>query len=302
MDIVKLQPATKDYIWGGTKFLSWGKKASTSNIAECWELSCNKDGPSVIATGGSAGKTLMDVATKEDFGSKVSRFEFFPVLIKLIDAADNLSVQVHPSDDYALKNENQYGKTEMWYVISAEKGAGLYIGFKRQTSPNEVRQAVEDGTIIDLLNFQEVKSGQVFFIKSGTVHAIGKGVTVMEIQQNSTLTYRLYDYKRLDKDGKPRELHLEKALEVLDFKPYQAPVFPKGILGKCAYFTVTKGNAKANSYIKSPSDSFASLTFVDDCFGTLEGIPYKKGDTFFIPAKKSAHLIGDGTYILTEVR
>lgn len=302
MELVKLTPATKDYIWGGTKLLSWGKKAPTSSIAECWELSCNKEGPSVIASGENAGKPLMDVATKEDFGSKVARFAFFPVLIKLIDAADNLSVQVHPSDDYALKNENQYGKTEMWYVISAEKGAGLYIGFKRKTSSEEVRKAVEDGSIMNLLNFQEVAPGQVYFIKSGTVHAIGKGVTVMEIQQNSTLTYRLYDYKRLGKDGKPRELHLEKALKVLNFEPYEAPHFKKGVLGECAYFTVTKGDAIINNIVKSPADSFASFTFVDDGKGSIDGLPYQKGDTFFLPAGKKAMIQGTGTYILTEVR
>lgn len=302
MEIVKLMPATKDYIWGGTKFLSWGKKAPTPNIAECWELSCNPEGPSLIASGENAGKPLMDVATKEDFGSKVARFAFFPVLIKLIDAADNLSVQVHPSDDYALKNENQYGKTEMWYVISAEKGAGLYIGFKRKTSPEEVRKSVEDGSIMNLLNFQRVAPGQVYFIKSGTVHAIGKGVTVMEIQQNSTLTYRLYDYKRLGKDGKPRQLHLEKALQVLDYEPYKTPHFDQGILGECAYFAVTKEDAVINNAIKAPADSFASFTFVDDGKGTVEGLPYQKGDTFFLPAGKSATIKGTGTYILTEIR
>jgi mannose-6-phosphate isomerase len=302
MDIVKLDPATKDYIWGGTKLLSWGKKAPTSSIAECWELSCNKEGPSIIASGKNAGKPLMDCATKEDFGSKVASFEFFPVLIKLIDAADNLSVQVHPSDEYALKNEGQYGKTEMWYVISADKGAGLYIGFKRKTSAEEVRKAVNDGTIMSLLNFQEVAPGQVYFIRSGTVHAIGKGVTVMEIQQNSTLTYRLYDYKRLGKDGKPRELHLEKALKVLNYEPYVAPVFKNGVLGECAYFTVSKGDAKLNNLVQSPLDSFASFTFVDDGKGTVSGIPYKKGDTFFVPAGKVATIQGTGSYILTEVR
>ncbi|MCQ2743110.1 MAG: class I mannose-6-phosphate isomerase [Bacilli bacterium] len=302
MDVVKLAPATKDYIWGGTKLKKWGKLASSDIIAECWELSCNGDGPCLIASGENKGKTLAEIATKEDLGSKCNRFKFFPVLIKLIDADGNLSVQVHPSDEYALKNENQFGKTEMWYVIDAEPGCGLYIGFNKKTSAEEVEKRLTDGTIMEILNFQAVKPGQVYFIPSGTVHAIGKGVTILEIQQNSTLTYRLYDYGRVGKDGKPRELHISKALKVLDYDVYNPPKFEAPVIGECDYFSVTKNEVNGEKTIYAPSDSFASFTFTNVCGGTVNGMEYKQGDTFFVPAGKKATVKGSGTYIMTIIK
>jgi mannose-6-phosphate isomerase len=300
MEIVKLIPATKDYIWGGTTFKSWGKLAPYDHIAECWELSFNKAGPSIIASGDNKGKPLMDVASKEDVGAKASSFPFFPVLIKFIDSDSNLSVQVHPSDSYALKNEGQYGKTEMWYIISSKPHAGLYIGFKRKTNAEEVEKAIDDGSIIYLLNFVEVKPGETYFIKSGTVHAIGGGVTLMEIQQNSTLTYRLYDYKRLGIDGKPRELHVKKALKVLDYQPYNPPKFKAPLIGECQYFSSSVYSVK-EEVIKAPTNSFASLSFLGGT-GTFAGIPYKNGDTFFIPASKQGKLVGTGQYVMTLVK
>lgn len=301
MEIVKLKPSTKDYIWGGTLFKDWGKESSSLSIAECWELSFNRDGPSFIASGVDAGKPLMEVASKEDIGSLPSSFPFFPVLIKLINSASNLSVQVHPSDEYALKNEGQYGKTEMWYVISHEEGAGLYIGFNKETNKEEVAKKIQDGSIMDILNFVEVKNGDTFFIPSGTVHAIDAGVTVIEIQQNSTLTYRLYDYKRKGKDGKERELHVEKALDVLNFHKYEKTNFPEGIIGSCKYFTSYVLETKNNSTIHARHDSFASITFISG-EGEVEGISYKKGDTFFVPANKKGNIHGNGIYVLTEVK
>lgn len=300
MEITKLIPATKDYIWGGTTFKKWGKVAPSATIAECWELSFNESGPSLIASGEDKGKRLLDVASKKDIGSVPASFEFFPVLIKLIDSASNLSIQVHPSDKYALEHEGQYGKTEMWHIIDAKPGAGLYIGFKRQTSAEEVRKAINDGTIVSLLNFVEVKPGQSFFIKSGTVHAIGGGVTLMEIQQNSTLTYRLYDYGRLGKDGKPRELHVEKALKVLDYEPYNPPVFKEPLIGECSYFSSSHYDVK-KEVISASKTSFASLTFLKG-EGTFAGISYKQGDTFFIPAGQKGLLEGTGEYVYTEVK
>lgn len=301
METVKLKPSTKDYIWGGSLLKDWGKESSSSNIAECWELSFNDVGPSYIASGNDRGKRLMDVATKEDIGPLPSSFPFFPVLIKLINSASNLSVQVHPSDEYALKNEGQYGKTEMWYVISAEKGAGLYVGFKKETNKEEVMKRINDGTIMDILNFIEVKEGDSFFIPSGTIHAIGAGVTVIEIQQNSTLTYRLYDYKRKDKNGKERELHIDKGLKVLNYKPYKKECFSKDEIGSCKYFTSYVFNIENDVIINARPDSFASITFLKG-EGYVSDIPYKKGDTFFIPANKKANIHGNGQYVLTEVK
>jgi mannose-6-phosphate isomerase len=300
MDIVRLLPATKDYLWGGKKLKMWGKKAPSESIAECWELSFNSDGPSVIASGPNEGRFLKDVATPADIGSVPASFPFFPVLIKLIDSAENLSIQVHPSDAYALSHEGQYGKTEMWYVIEAEKGAGLYVGFKKKTSEAEVRSAVNDGSIMDLLNFCPVKPGDVYFIPSGTVHAIGKGITLIEIQQNSTLTYRLYDYKRLGKDGKPRELHLEKALLVLNYAPYERKTFAAPCIGASTYFQTYAYDAKDFKAVSAPKDSFASITFVSGK-GVFAGMSYQRGDTFFLPASKSGALLGTGRFILTQV-
>jgi mannose-6-phosphate isomerase len=300
METLKLQPATKDYIWGGTKLKKWGKQAASENIAECWELSFNDDGPSMIASGPETGKLLKDVATPKDLGSLPAAFPFFPVLIKLIDAASNLSVQVHPSDDYALSHEGQYGKTEMWYVIEAEPHAGLYIGFKRQTSEEEVRKAIADDTILSLLNFAEVKPGEVYFIPSGTVHAIGGGVTLLEIQQNSTLTYRLYDYHRLGKDGKPRQLHLEKGLKVLNYGPYDPPKFVKPLIGQSPYFSVYEYDVAKKNKLEADATSFLSLTFTSGQ-GKLAGIAYRKGDTFFVPASQKATIEGTGRYVMTKV-
>ena len=301
MDIVRLVPATKDYIWGGTKLKKMGKQAPYDHIAECWELSFNESGPSIIDSGEDKGRALKDVATKEDIGDACDRFPFFPVLIKLIDSESNLSVQVHPSDEYALKNENQFGKTEMWYVIDNEPGCGLYVGFKRKTDENEVRRRIEDGTIMDILNFYEVKPGDIYFIPSGTIHAIGKGVTVIEIQQNSTLTYRLYDYKRKDKNGNERELHVEKAMKVLNFSTYEKRSFDKPIFGECGYFVSYEYDASKDKDVIASPHSFSSLTFIEG-EGTFAGLPYKKGDTFFVPAGKRGRIEGSGKYILTEVR
>jgi mannose-6-phosphate isomerase len=300
MDIVKLKPAVKDYIWGGTKLKEAGKEAPFSHIAECWELSFHQDGPSLIASGPDQGKFLKDVATKSDLGDSVSAFKFFPVLIKLIDAADNLSVQVHPSDAYALKNENSYGKTEMWHIISAEKGAGLYVGFKKDTDVKEVEEALKKGTILSLLNFFEVKPGESYFISSGTIHAIGKGVTLIEIQQNSNLTYRLFDYNRIGKDGKPRELHIEKALKVIDYHRYEPKKFKGNLIGKCQYFSSYSYDEK-EKHVKASSDSFASITFLEG-EGSFAGIPFRRFDTFFIPAGKEGMIEAEKCrYILTRI-
>lgn len=299
MEIVKLKPAIKDYIWGGQKLKNYGKTASSDIIAETWELSFRPDAPTLIASGPHDGEPLYQIASKEDIGSNPASFPYFPVLIKLIDSASNLSVQVHPGDDYALAHEHSYGKTEMWHVVEAEPGCGLYVGFKREVSKEEVRKAMKDGTILDLLNFFEVKPGESYFIPSGTVHAIGKGITVIEIQQNSDLTYRLYDYNRLGKDGKPRELHIEKGLDVIDFKPYKKKEFAAPIIGKTDYFTSYRHELNGKIIIQAKPDSYASLTILEG-EGVFDGITFQKGDSFFVPASRSGVIEGKAVYILTE--
>lgn len=297
MAIYKLIPALKDYIWGGTNLKKY-RKTDLDIISESWELSFHQDGLSKIEIDNKL-VNLSDVVKKEDLGEKASNFPFFPVLIKLIDAKENLSVQVHPSDEYALKNENSFGKTEMWYVISALEGAGLYVGFKEDENKENVEKYLHDGTILDHLNFFKVKAGDCYFIPSGTIHAIGKGVTLIEIQQNSNLTYRLYDYNRVDKNGLKRPLHIEKALNVIDYNKYQKEEKRDNLLGKCKYFTSYKLDASIDKKIYY-KDSFTSITFLSG-EGKINDLDYKKFDSFFISAGEECLLKGNGTYILTRV-
>ena len=309
MNLIKLKPATKDYIWAGTKLKKYGKEAPYDNIAECWELSFHKDGPSIIDSGEDKGKLLKDVATKADLGEYAASFPFFPVLIKLIDSGDNLSVQVHPNDEYALKNENSFGKTEMWYVLEAEKGSGLYVGLKDNSSREEIEDALKNGTILSKLNFFPVKKGEVYFIQSGTIHAIGKGVTVIEIQQNSNLTYRLYDYNRLGKDGKPRELHIEKALQVTKRVPILRKKSFEPHIVDCDYFTVDKivldGQRMKKIFGEIDKTSFASLLVLDGTGKVQSGkecVEVQKGDSVFITANAGEYeMEGKFEALLTTV-
>lgn len=297
LDVIKLSPHCTDYIWGGTKFLNWGKKSSLSRIAECWEVSLHEAGSSIIASGKYDGKKLKDVLTSLDIGNKANQFPFFPILVKLIDAKDNLSIQVHPSDEYALKYENSFGKTEMWYVLENEPGAVLYVGFNKDTSKEEVEERIKNNTIIEILNKIEVKPGECYFIPSGTIHAIGKGVTVLEVQQNSNLTYRVYDYGRVGTDGKPRELHIEKALKVLNYHRYDVKPTTDSLLARCSYFTSYLSSKKE---IIADNNSFKTFTVISG-EGSVNGIAAKKGDSFFIPANKKATLEGNLKYVLTYI-
>ncbi|MCI6751509.1 MAG: class I mannose-6-phosphate isomerase, partial [Selenomonas bovis] len=215
---MKLIAPLKDYIWGGTRLKDeYGKKTDLDKVSESWELACHKDGKSVIANGEAEGQTLEDWLAKqgkEVLGKHVENFPYFPLLIKLIDAKDNLSVQVHPDNDYAQRVEGEYGKTEMWYIVDCEPGASLLYGFQHEISKEEFECRIKENTLLDVVNRVPVHKGDVFFIDSGTLHAIGKGILICEIQQNSNTTYRIYDYGRVGKDGKPRELHVQKALDV----------------------------------------------------------------------------------------
>lgn len=202
--ICKLRPACKSYIWGGRRLIEeYGKGDGAGNLAESWELSCHPDGPSIAADGPYAGRSLPEIlAERPEFaGRAVESLGRFPVLVKLIDAARDLSVQVHPDDAYALKHEGQLGKTEMWYIIDAEPGAGLYCGFRREVTPAQLHTAIEGNTLCELLRRVPVKAGDVVFIPAGTVHAIGAGILLAEIQQSSSVTYRLYDYGRWARTG-----------------------------------------------------------------------------------------------------
>lgn len=293
MPAYRLLPACKDYIWGGRRLRTdFGVQSEQDPLAEAWVLSCHPDGPSVLADGPYAGLTLpayLERAGGAALGTACEAFEKFPMLIKLIDAKKDLSIQVHPSDAYALANEGQYGKTEMWVVLDAEPGAFLYYGFDREVSLEEFSRRVGDGTLTEALRKVPVKAGDVFFIPSGTLHAIGAGLVIAEIQQNSNVTYRVFDYGRLGADGKPRPLHVEKALAVTDRRP--APALDFGPhLGSCRYFTADGHNGPFQE--TCGETSFHALLVTEGagtltCGGGTQEI--RKGQCFFLPA-------GSGTY------
>ena len=292
-EILRLDPAFKSPLWSGEK-LKAIYKAESEKIGEAWVLSAHKDGESVVNGGSLNGLSLskaLEKMGKEALGTKAESFEFFPQLIKFIDTSDFLSVQVHPSDEYALKNEGQYGKTEVWYIIDAKEGCGIYFGLKDSLTKDELLSKSLDGSIEQHLNFVEVKKGECYFVTPGTIHAIGKGVTLAEVQQNSNLTYRLYDFLRKDKDGNYRELHLEKAAKVSVLEPlkYCKEGDTENIDGgsiktvaRCEYFTAKALNL--NGEIKlCRNDSFVSVVIISGS-GKIENEEFKTGDSFFVPA------------------
>lgn len=288
---IKLLPAFKDYLWGGTKLKTdYNKKTDLKKVAESWELSTHKDGQSIVASGECRGMTLGEYIKKYNvIGKKAEQFDFFPILIKFIDAKDNLSIQVHPNDEYSLKNNGEYGKTEMWYVLDCEDGASLYYGFNRTITKDEFRERINNNTLLEVLNKVPVKKGDVFFIESGTVHAIGKGIMICEIQQNSNTTYRVYDYNRKDSDGNTRPLHIEQAIEVSCLSPVpKREALPENVLAKCKYFTVEKYDVKDTLEIKITEDCFKSIIVLTGS-GKLEynsgNLSFTKGDSIFIPAQ-----------------
>ena len=294
--VVKLFPSIKSYLWGGTYFKPY-VQGDFDIISELWVLSVRGDNSASL----SNGKRLDEVITNEDIGPVASKFPYFPLLIKLIDAKDNLSVQVHPSDEYALKNEHSFGKSEMWHIISADEGSGLYVGLNKDYKKEEIEKALKEGTILDCLNFFKVKPGDTFIINPGTIHAIGAGVRLIEIQQNSNLTYRLYDYNRVDQNGNPRELHILKALEVINYKKYEPTKEENGYLADNQYFTVKKVSFDGEVKISANEQSFVSFTFLDGN-GLVNDISYSQFDTFFLPYEKECLIKGKGTVVISIVR
>ena len=297
--VIKLSPSIKSYVWGGTYFQQFGK-GNQEVISELWELSVRGNDSSLIASGPLEGKRLDEVISNEDIGPVSERFPYFPLLIKLIDAKENLSVQVHPSDEYALKHYDSFGKSEMWHIISADKDAGLYVGLNKDYSKEEIENKLKDGSILETLNFFKVKPGETYIINPGTIHAIGKGVRLIEIQQNSDLTFRLYDYLRKDKDGNYRPLHIEEALKVINYKKYEPIQTGSSLLADNRYFKVERKEVNGELLIDANKDSFISFTFLSGK-GMVDDIEYQQFDTFFLPYKKSCLIKGEGTVIVSSV-
>ncbi|MEI6752325.1 MAG: type I phosphomannose isomerase catalytic subunit [Paludibacter sp.] len=316
---LKFSPILKDKIWGGTKLQQlFGKQGSTSKLGESWELSGYDGDESVVTNGLLAGNNLaelIEIYMGDLVGDKIyDAFGLsFPLLFKLIDANENLSIQVHPGDEIAADRHNSYGKTEMWYVVDADFGAELIIGFTHDCDRDEYLDALEVGEVETLLQKVQVTKGDVLFIPAGLVHAIGKGIVVAEIQQSSDITYRIYDYKRVDDNGNERELHTEEALDVINFSASKVPktsynpllneITP---LVDCDYFTtnmirfdapVTRNYGELDSFV---------------AYMCLEGnmvIEYNnektivnKGDTILVPAIiKELALIPEAEATLLEV-
>ncbi len=220
---LKFYPILKERLWGGTKLRDVLKKPISNDITgESWELSTVEGDISIIANGNLEGTSLQDYINKNPVDllgkSVVERFGTdFPILIKFIDAKQNLSIQLHPDDSLAKQRHNSFGKTEMWYIMQAEKDANLIIGFNKDVTKEEYAKSIENDTILDLLNYEAVKEGDTFFINTGKVHAIGAGVLLAEIQQTSDVTYRIFDFNRKDKNGNLRELHTNMALDAIDY-------------------------------------------------------------------------------------
>ena len=300
METIKLTPACKDYLWGGEKLRQdYGIQSQLHPLAEAWVLSCHPDGPSVVATGPLAGKTLPEYIQEKGpgcLGADCEKFTDFPILAKFIDAKGDLSIQVHPSNEYALAHEHQFGKTEMWYVLDCEPGATLYYGFQHQISREEFQQRIQDNTLTEVLNAVPVEKGDLFFIPAGTLHAIRKGIVVAEIQQNSNVTYRIYDYGRVGADGKPRQLHIQQALEVTQRTPPQPDPDFHGHLAQCPYFTVDVMEGRFT--LDCGPESFVSVLVLEGMGALWEGdesMSLRKGESLFIPAGAGqCRLEGDG--------
>lgn len=301
-----LSPSAKDYLWGGQRLnTEFEKHIEMNPLAETWECSTHPDGPSFIASGEYLGKSLGEVLKlhPEYLGERHKGKSELPILIKFIDAKKDLSVQVHPDDEYAKEHEHgQSGKTEMWYVLDATTDAKLVYGLRKKCSENEVRKAISEGELGRYLQTVPVKKDDIFFIEAGTIHAIGAGCLIAEIQENSNLTYRLYDYDRVGKDGKRRELHVDKALAVANLKGSPEPKQPLRVLkykpgvacellSRCRYFEVYRMlvNTERRQIVAYRADevSFRVLLCVSGCgsmsFGD-ETLKFYKGDCVFVPA------------------
>lgn len=320
MKILKLTPAIKDNIWGGTRLSKEFEMVSfTDRQAEAWVLSCHGDGECIIENTDFKGRTLSDVLANEGkgyLGTNCEKYEFFPLLIKLIDANDDLSIQVHPDDEYALKVEGEYGKTEAWYIMDCDENSELIYGFKKDITKEEFRRSIEENTLSEYVNRVKVKKGDVFFIEAGTLHAICKGILLAEVQQNSNTTYRVYDYGRLQ-NGKPRELHVGKAIDVTSLKAADADGKPMGaekdfgtyaetLLVDCNLFTMKKLEIRESAKVVADETSFVSLVALDGNGVVMHGdtcITLYKGESLFVPAGfGEVEILGSVTVLESRVK
>lgn len=301
MEVLFLEPVYKDYIWGGTKLKEYfGKETTTDITAESWEISTNADGISKIKNQDITLKELFDNKDTrvEIFGTKTKDMEKFPLLIKFIDANNNLSVQVHPDDEYAKENEADTGKTEMWYIIDCLSNSQIICGMKEKVQQEDVEDIIRNNKIKENLNYVDIKKGDSIYIPSGTIHAILGGALICEIQQNSNLTYRVYDWDRVGNDGKPRTLHIDKAIDVINVNANPKVEHEKQ--DECyrvcdsEFFKVDKINVKQEYKDRTNKESFYAINVVEG-MGTIEyknnTYNLKRGDSIIIPATLGEYTI-----------
>ena len=296
---LQFEPILKDRIWGGTKLKTYLNKPIASEITgESWEISTVENDVSIIANGVFKGKSLYELINdfpEQVLGTKVfEQFgKQFPLLFKYLDAREDLSIQVHPNDELAAKRHNSFGKTEMWYVMQADDEARLIVGFKEKSSSEEYIKHLENKTLLSILDTKKVKKGDVFFLETGTVHAIGAGTVIAEIQQTSDITYRLYDFDRVDANGNTRELHVDLALEAINYdkveaqKEYLKIENTSNEVVDCSYFTTNFIPLNGNLNVNKNQNSFTVYMCVDGDFELIlneEKYNYKKGDTVLIPS------------------
>lgn len=295
---LKLSYITKSPLWGGKRLIDgWGMNTDADTVGEAWMLTVRDKEMSVIQNGACAGMTVREYI--DTYGGEVvgaaHTGDDFPLLVKLIDACDKLSVQVHPNDDYAARMENDRGKTEMWYIVEADEGAEIIYGLKDGMSAAEFRSMVRQGLLSDTMNHCPVHAGETYFIPSGMLHAIGSGILIAEIQQNCDLTYRVYDYDRRGADGSLRELHVDKALDVtipftedeVNAIRYEAGKADEGTLAHCRYFKTRKLTVTSPTVLTVGCTSFAHLLCLDGKGEIVLGgehYPVTRADSYYLPA------------------
>jgi len=310
---LQFEPILKERIWGGEKLKTILNKPIVSKITgESWELSTVQGDVSVVANGVLKGKSLMDLIDETPdaiLGTKVyERFgKQFPLLFKYLDAREDLSIQVHPNDKLAKERHNSFGKTEMWYVMQADADARIIVGFKEDSSKEEYLKHLHDNTLVSILDDVKAKSGDVFFLETGTVHAIGAGLVVAEIQQTSDITYRLYDFDRVDAQGNKRELHVDLALDAINYnkvdtqKKYESKINTSNTVVGCPYFTTNFLPLENKLEVVKNGETFTVYMCIDGDFEIeYDGFKqtYKKGDTVLVPAAINAFNLSGKASIL----
>lgn len=316
--IYSLQPFLSPKIWGGeslSKQFAKTNNATEQLIGESWEISAHPDGEAIIENGSYSGNSLAQLVSDhpEVLGSYPNQLGYFPVLTKFIDANEALSIQVHPEDEYANTHDNDNGKTEMWYIIDAKPDSYIYLGPKEDLNKEQITRALKDGTFEHLLQAYPVTPGDCYYVSAGTIHAIGAGVLVYEVQQSSNITYRLYDYNRPDSDGNLRELHIEKSLDVLDYEPVDQQYVSltkdrkaddeKLFHGKYFQTDIINNNGERN--LRVGEESFLGLTLIS---GTAtanrvnDSLELQAGQTIFVPAgPEELKITGTGKAITVRV-